>query len=180
MYGVWRIQRNRSSAKPVKMCQSVEEMWQDNLWNNLWPTNKFHRRRYIAVCSVFWKLRDGTHAHWTRLFRNLKARLAAIAEINEANVTTTRLKYSIWRGNMCTHFLVSFFRMASETKTVEMVQRQRTSLCSGKTSGGLSSSPSSTPTSGRCTSRPRPLSGRWRRWVSGWLYLVSVYWTLVK
>lgn len=46
-----------------------------------------------------------------------------------------------------------------------MDQKQRTNLCSEKTPGGLSSSPSSTLTSGRCTSRHKPPSGQWRRWV---------------
>lgn len=47
-----------------------------------------------------------------------------------------------------------------------MLQRHKTNLCSGKTQDGLSSSPSGTLTFGRCTSKHRRHSGRWRKWVS--------------
>lgn len=77
-----------------------------------------------------------------------------------------------------------FCRTGSKTKiqTVEMVQKQKTNLCSEKTPGGLSSFPSSTLISGRCTSRHKLLSGQWRRWVLMFLVflVVKLLWSVTE
>lgn len=56
-------------------------------------------------------------------------------------------------------------RMAWKTspQSGKKVQVLRRNLCCRRIPDALSSSPSSTPTSGRCTSRPRPPSGQWKR-----------------
>lgn len=56
-------------------------------------------------------------------------------------------------------------RMAWKTspQSGKKVRVLRRNLCCRRIPDALSSSPSSTPTSGRCTSRPRPPSGRWKR-----------------
>lgn len=56
-----------------------------------------------------------------------------------------------------------------------MTLRHRMNLCSERTPGGLSSSPFSTRTSGRCTNKPRPPSGRWRRCVLQFLCFIDCH-----
>lgn len=118
-----------------------------------------------AICPLFWMLRVNAQAQWAVL----QLKVQDICGHQSKAVVKYRTKCEV---KMCLFASWALCRMALKikTQTASMVQRQRKNLCSGKTPDGLSSSPFSTPTSGRCTSRHRHLSGQWRRYVSILLY----------